>query len=352
MPEPDQFHAQIIESGARSIAAGAAERLLDAAPDAHAFGEPAFPCWQEHLAGRLLELAGSMRAGEPDLFGSRLRWARLAFESRGLGVGELEHSLDALERTLAEDLPSGGGGLIKPYFQAARRGLTGSDDPGPPALSGPGGEVAARYMLALMEGDRRGALTLLEEAVGAGMSPEDVMLGVLVPVEREIGRLWHLGEVGIGEEHFLTNTTMLALGWLRTLLTAEEPNGNTVLIGAVSGNRHELAGRITGLVMERAGFRVIDLGVETPAHDMIRAAGDYGVDAVLLGVMLTTQIESASQAIELMRADSRIGSAAIVVGGHVFDEAPDLWKRVGADGHARTIQEAPALIERLIAGRA
>jgi MerR family transcriptional regulator, light-induced transcriptional regulator len=351
MPDPASFHAEIIESGARSIAAGAAERLLDTAPGAHAFGRPAFPRWHEHLSGRLLELAGAMRAGEPALFGSRLRWARHAFESRGLDIAELAHSIDALEHALSEDLPPGGTEAAAPYLRAARGALDGRGDAEPPALSGPGGQLAARYMLAVLEGDRRIALGLLEAAVREGMTPESVMLDVLIPVAREVGRLWHLGEVAIGEEHFLTSTTMLALGWLRGLMPRPEPNGRSVMIGAVQGNKHELAGRIAGLVLESAGFRVVDLGAETPAPDMVRAAGDFGVDAVLLGVMLTTQIESARHAIGLFRGDERAASIAIVVGGHVFDEAPELWGRIGADGHARTIRDAPGLIAGILDAR-
>lgn len=348
MTDPATFHAQIIESGARSIAAGAAERLLEIDPDAHAFGQPAFPCWQEHLVGRLQELAGAMRAGEPGLFASRLTWARLAFEARGLGTHELTHSIDALGHALGEDLPPGGADAVAPYLAAAREGLDASPGEDPPPLSGPGGETAAQYMLAILEGDRRRAFALLERALADGMSAERVMFEILVPVEREVGRLWHLGEVRVGEEHFLTNTTMLALGWLRTLLPQEEPNGRSVMIGAVPGNRHELAGRIAGLLLESAGFRVVDLGAETPAPDLVASAGDFGVDAVLLGVMLTTQVESARRSIELLRADERTSSVAVVVGGHVFDEAPELWSRIGADGHARTIPEAVGLINQLV----
>ncbi len=352
MPDASDFHAQIIESGARSIAACAAERLLEIDPDAHAFGRPAFPCWQDHLTGRLLELAGAMRAGEPALFGSRLRWARLAFESRGLGVGELLCSIDALEHALGEDLPPGGVGSVSPYIAAARAGLEPSADDAPPPLTGPGGRFAAEYMLAILEGDRTRAFGVIGQALEDGMPADRVMLEVLVPVEREIGRLWHLGEVGVGEEHFLTNTTMLTLGWLRTLLPSVTPNGRGVMVGAVSGNRHELAGRIAGLLLESAGYRVVDLGTETPAQDMVKTAVDFGVDAVMLGVMLTTQIESARHAVSLFRADERTASIAIVVGGHVFDEAPELWKKIGADGHAQTIPDAAGLITELLAAKA
>jgi len=350
MPDPAAFHAQIIESGARAIAAGAAERLLEAAPNAHAFGKPAFPAWHEHLTGRLLELVGAMRAGEPALFCGRLDWARLAFEARGLDTAELRESIDAIEHALREDLPPGGTDAIAPYLEAARDGLSRNADAEPPALSGagPNGRLASGYMLALLEGDRRGAIALLESAVAKGMTAETVMLDVLIPVAREVGRQWHLGEVAIGEEHFVTNSAMLALGWLRGLMPQCEPDGRSVMIGAVPGNRHDLAGRIAGLILESAGFRVVDLGAETPAPDMVRAAGDFGVDGVLLGVMLGTQIESARHAIAQFRADERTAGVFIVVGGHVFDEAPELWERIGANGHARTIHEAGELLDRLI----
>lgn len=352
MTTPDPFHAEIIESSARVIAAHATEMLLQRCPGAHAFGDPAFRGWQDHLAGRLHELAGAMRAGEPSLFGGTLHWAKIAFTARGLDTAELRAATDALGEALVEGLPPGGGESVGPYLTEARRWLERPVTGTPQAISGPHGELAARYLVALLEGDRRGAIGMLTGAVDAGLHPRDALVHVIVPVSREIGRMWHLGEVTIGEEHFATTTSALAMGAVRERMELGEPNGRSVLIASVPGNRHELAGRIAGLLLEGAGWRVLDLGTEMPASDLVRTAGDFGAELIVLGVMLTTQVETTRATMDALRADERTRSVPIIVGGHVFDDAPNLWRRMGADAHAKTLGQIVELADATIkAGR-
>lgn len=348
MTNPDPFHAEIIESSARVFAAHAAEVLLERRPGAHAFGDPAFRGWQDHLAGRLLELAGAMRAGEPALFGGAFHWAKIAFSSRGLDTEELNAATDALGVALDEGLPPNGPKAVAPYLDAARQWLARPVKSTPKAIAGPHGELAARYLVALLEGNRRDAIGMLTGAVDSGLHPRDVLVHVIVPVAREVGRMWHLGEVTIGEEHFATTTSSLAMGAVRERMTMAEPNGRSVLIASVPGNRHELAGRIAGLLLESTGWRVLDLGTEMPASDLVRTAGDFDADLIVLGVMLTTQVETTRATMDALRADARTASTPIIVGGHVFDDAPNLWRRMGADAHARTIGQIVELAEAVI----
>ena len=345
MNEAANFHAAIIESSARALAAHATELLLDRCPAAHAFGDPAFRAWQEHIAGRLLELAGAMRAGEPGLFGDQLHWGKIAFAARGLNSNELEASTDALHEALVEGLPPGANESVAPYLAAARGALAREVRHAAPAIAGPHGELAARYMVALLEGDRRAAIACILDALDAGLPPRDALIHVLVPVAREIGRMWHLGEVTIGEEHFTSTTASLVMGAVRQRMKMVAPNDRCAVIASVPGNRHDLAGRIAGLLLEAAGWRVIDMGVEMPAHDLVRSVGDFEADVVVLSVMLTTQLDTAKSTIAALKSDPRSERAAIVVGGHVFDQAPTLWKRMGVDAHARTLGQITELAD-------
>lgn len=352
MSNPAEFHAAIIESSARVLAAHAAELVLQRRPDAHAFGTPAFSGWQEHLAGRLHELAGAMRAGEPALFGDQLHWAKIAFAARGLDTDELIASTHALQEALAEGLPDGAEDAIAPYIAAARAALDRQVRSAAPAISGPHGQLASRYLLALLEGDRHAAIGQVMHAIDAGLAPRDALVHVLVPVSREVGRMWHLGEVTVGEEHFTTSTAALLMGAIRERIGIADPNGRSVLIASVPGNRHGLGGRIAGLLLESAGWRVIDLGTDIPGDDLVRSAADFQVGLVVLGVMMTTQLDTARATVQALRADPRLGRVGVIVGGHVFDNAPNLWKRLGADAHARTIGQIRELADAVWKTRA
>jgi methanogenic corrinoid protein MtbC1 len=346
------FHAAIIESSARALAAHATELLLERRPSAHAFGQPAFRSWQDHLAGRLLELAGAMRAGEPGLFGDQLHWGKIAFAARGLDAAELEASTDALHEALIEGLPPGASEAVSPFLAAARAALKREVRSTAPAIAGPHGELASRYLVALLEGDRRQAIGMVLDALDEGLSPRDALVHVLVPVAREVGRMWHLGEVTIGEEHFTTTTASLLLGVVRQRMKMLAPSDRCAVIASVPGNRHDLAGRIAGLLLEAAGWRVIDMGVEMPAPDLVRSVGDFEADVVVLSVMLTTQLDTAQATVNALKADERAARAAIVVGGHVFDQAPTLWKRMGTDAHARTLGQITEIADAAWKARA
>lgn len=348
MTEQAVFHAAIIENSARMLAAHAAELLLERCPNAAAFGNPAFKGWQEHLAGRLYELGGAMRAGEPDLFGARLHWARLAFHARGLDASELTDCVDALSEALTEHLPPGGPAAVAPFMASARAWLARPASEPPPNITGPHGQLAARHLSAMLEGDRRTAIGVLTDAMDHGLPPRDAMLHVMVPVAREIGRMWHLGEIAIGEEHFTTATAQLLMGVIRQRLTLRPPNGRCVLIASVPGNKHELAGRMAGLLLESEGWRVVDLGTEMPAMDLVRAIDDFHADLVVLGVMLATQVEAARVTMDALRNDPRSASIPVIVGGHVFDDAPGLWKKMGAHAHARTIGHVIELADSVL----
>jgi methanogenic corrinoid protein MtbC1 len=71
----------------------------------------------------------------------------------------------------------------------------------------PEGRLAAEYLLAVMEGDRRRASQLILDAVDQGQSVRDVYLRVLLPAQQEVGRMWLVGEINVAEEHFASATT-------------------------------------------------------------------------------------------------------------------------------------------------
>lgn len=180
------------------------------------------------------------------------------------------------------------------------------------------------------------------------MAARDVLLKVLVAAEREAGRMWHLGEISVGEEHLITGTTSLALGLVAGRLAAAEPNGKTVVVGSLLDNHHELAVRVAGLLLEEEGWRVIDLGSETPAEDLLGVVRDHGADLVVVSAMLVTQLDAIS-ALARALSDGRVGSGVpLLVGGHAFDDSPNLWRTIGAAGLAPTFEDLSGEAARLV----
>ena len=124
-------------------------------------------------------------------------------------------------------------------------------------------------------------------------------------------------------------------------------NGRTVVVAAVSGNVHDVGLRALADMYQLAGWRVIFVGADVPMLDLPTLLVFFEADLLMLGATLATHVPRVEQAIRSIRARCE-RPVRVVVGGAAFDEAPDLWTRVGSDGYAPTIDQALDVGARLV----
>lgn len=345
---PNEFAQEILRSSAHALASDAALRMLERDPGvSDRWGPPAFAHWVENIESRLAILAAALGSGEPDALGRSIAWARVAFGSRNAPEHDLRLSLECLRGVLDANLP--------PLARDAALGalddaLAEFDAPSaePPSflsVETPHGQLAARYLATLLEGNRRAAIKLVIDATASGLAPLEAFEQVLEPVQRELGRMWLAGEIHVGEEHFATATTLqvMALVSAHAVASMPEPSGKRVLAAAVDGNLHELGVRMIADVFELEGWSSIYLGASIPAPDLAQSVRDFGVDLIALSVALPVQLGSARDTIAHLRADPELAPIPIILGGGGLLELPDAWRSLGADGFARTAREAVEL---------
>jgi methanogenic corrinoid protein MtbC1 len=183
-------------------------------------------------------------------------------------------------------------------------------------------------------------------AIDDGMSVKDVYLELLLPAQREAGRMWHAGELSIAEEHFVTTTTQRAMALLCERARAATSTGKAVLLACVAGNVHDVGLRVVSDFFEMAGWRAINLGPDVPSEEIARSVETFAVDLVVLAATLDPHLKAVQRAIERIRALGGHG-VKIIVGGPAFDRVPELWRKVGADGHATSVEEVEPLGTRL-----
>ena len=348
MADSSQFVAQLLESGARGYAGIAAGVLLEDSPRLSSpRSEESFELWKGHLEQRLGELAAALSFGSPDLFASGVLWSHVGFQARGLPVEDLALSLDVLEGVLVEKMPEQSASVIAPYVEAARSALR-SPSAEHDGLSQDGGTqlVALRYVEALLEGEAQRALDHLQTALDGGLTLADVFEQVLVPAQREIGRMWHVGEINVAEEHFATAATQRAAAVLSQQAERAASNGKTVLSACVAGNTHDLGIRLINELFEVDGWRAILLAQNVPQPALVESLERFDAELVLLSVALASQLRTARSAIELIREHRE--QTKVLVGGAVFRRSPELWRQLGADGWADSIRGAIAEGRRLV----
>lgn len=350
MSRESEFVADVLESTASALAGYAVLRLFELEPGSRSsFSEDAAARWKAHLRSRILELSVAVRMEEPQIFVSRVLWARKAFRAREVPEHHLEQSLAALAHVLSEEMPESAREIVHRALDPGRAALARRDEEVGETIDPATreGGLALRYLAAVLEGDARGAIDLLLAAVDSGMDPIAVMTDVLFPAQREVGQLWHWGESDVAEEHLVTATTLRALSVLARCSDVAPSNGRTVIVAAVEGNDHDLAVHALGFIFERHGWKSVVLGANVPVFDLVRATQHFAADLLVLSVTLSTQLRSAAQTIDAVRAIPDF-PVRIVVGGPAFDDSDVLWARIGADGHAPTMKAAVSEGARLL----
>lgn len=332
-------------------AAAAAERLLQEHPATRArAGAAAFSIWRGHLVQRILELASACAAGAPQLFVSRVLWSRKAMEARGLDGSDLRASIEALAATLTEILPESAKRESLDALAAARAALERpsareADELDPTRVHD---RIALAYIQSVLEGDVPRAIDGVLEALEGTFSAEEALLRVLMPAQREIGRLWHLGQVSVAEEHLVTSTTQRLMAVIASRAPRRPDRGRTAVAAAVAGNAHDVGIRAIAYLLEFDGWRSIYLGHDVPSDDLPKAVQFFTADVVLLSTALSLQLKQLAQTIVAIREQCD-RPVKILVGGIVFRDAPDLWRALGADGYAAEASEALKLAAESVA---
>lgn len=348
MREQD-FAAECLLAQRAEIARVAAERLVAAHPElAQRYWPDPAGKWAAHHEGRVLDLAAALSGAGPAQFREQIAWAATAFEAREVPVEDLRHSLGVLGEVVARHLAPEDCRLVAAHLDAGLAALDGAHPAPPTALSVQTrhGRLGAEYLLALLKGDRRAAVDLVLHAAQRGeLSVRDAYTEVLQPVQRELGRMWHLNEITVAEEHFATATSELTLSALYGMLPRQSANGLSVVACAVEGNAHVLGIRMVADFLEMAGWRVLFLGGNLPAADVAMCALTFRPELLALSATLAIHLDAVRETIRQVRAAHRL---PIIVGGAAFAGSHDLWRAVGADDIADSATEAVERAQRLI----
>lgn len=360
----EKFAAEVLRQSASALAAMTTERMLEEIPDLAGRYQPNPSLkWRENVSGRVHYLAAAVATGRPHMFLHQARWDKVAHAARGgeAACADLMCSMRCLRSVINEELPNAARPVVLECVDAAISTMASASTDSHTLLdaSTPTGRLAAEYLLAILEGDRHRACMMMLDAVtkgraDLGMGPLPVLhayMQVLSPVQQELGRMWHINESTVAEEHFATTTTHTVMSALYPHLPRAPRNGKAVLCAAVETNAHEVGVRMVADVLEMHGWRSVYLGQNVPADDLVIAAEDFRVDLVAISATLLTHLPLMGETIRRMRS-AEVGSAGglkILVGGSAFAADPDqtVWQNLGADAYARSLDEAVAAAGRL-----
>ncbi len=209
--------------------------------------------------------------------------------------------------------------------------------------------IKALYDETLM-GNAPAVLALTNEAIASGMGPDTILFDALIPSLEEVGARFERGDYFVPEMLIAGKAMSGALAILRPLLaeTGAESIG-TYVMGTVKGDVHDIGKNLVNIMLEGAGFTVIDLGVQTPPERFVDAIREHKPDIVGMSAFLTTTMPMFKVNIhEITKAGLRDEVIIMVGGAPVTQEYADA---VGADGYAADASTAVRLAKDLIQRR-
>ncbi|HDN67570.1 MAG: methyltransferase [Candidatus Latescibacteria bacterium 4484_181] len=185
----------------------------------------------------------------------------------------------------------------------------------------------------LIKGNASETKRLSQEAVKEGIPPEQILNQGLIAGMNVVGERFKKNEVYVPEVLIAARAMHSAMDVLRPLLTSTGVQEiGSVAIGTVKGDLHDIGKNLVAMMLEGAGFKVIDLGIDVGPEKFIEAVENQKVDIVAMSALLTTTMPGMKTVIESLRsAGVRERVKTMIGGAPVTQQYAD---EIGADGYA------------------
>lgn len=199
---------------------------------------------------------------------------------------------------------------------------------------------------AVLKGNRRGIAQLTRQALSQGEEPDILLNQVLLPAINQVGELFDSGVYFLPQLIGSAEAMKNSIEVLEPLLGRESDASEmqTVVIATVEGDIHDIGKNLVALMLKNHGFRVIDLGKDVPAEEIIRAAKENNAGIIALSALMTTTMQRMREVIECARREKL--AAKIMIGGAVITR--EYADEIGADGYSGDAAEAVRVARRLV----
>ena len=199
----------------------------------------------------------------------------------------------------------------------------------------------------VIAGDAQGVSTLISQALEQGLSPEELLNEALIAAMAEVGDRFEKREFFVPEMLIAARAMKAGVTVLRPLL-GEEGVGSvgTVVIGTVAGDLHDIGKNLVVMMLEGAGFQVIDLGVDVSAETFVQAIREHSPQLLGMSALLTTTMMSMKSTIEAIEKAGLRDRITVMVGGAPVTQrfADDIGADVfGQDANAAVRKAKAAL---------
>jgi 5-methyltetrahydrofolate--homocysteine methyltransferase len=190
-------------------------------------------------------------------------------------------------------------------------------------------------------------IPFLEAAIEAGLDPKEIINEGLIAAMDVVGSEFSDGIIFVPEMLVSAMLMKKGLELIKPLIASGgEDNKGTVLIGTVKGDLHDIGKNIVVMLLEGAGFDVVDLGVDLSVEQVVTKVVELKPQILGLSALLTTTMPEMKKTIAALTESGFREQVKVMVGGAPLNQS--FADAIGADGYAKDAAEAVILARKMI----
>jgi 5-methyltetrahydrofolate--homocysteine methyltransferase len=187
----------------------------------------------------------------------------------------------------------------------------------------------------------------VREALAAGIGADTILKDALIAAMGEVGNRYEEGDMFVPEMLIAARAMQAGLTLLKPhLLGGKAESAGKVAIGTVKGDLHDIGKNLVAMMLEGAGFEIMDLGVDVDPQAFVDAAHE-GAQIIGMSALLTTTMSNMGVTIEALKAAGLRDKVKVMIGGAPVTE--EFANRIGADGFAADAPSATRIARELLA---
>lgn len=184
----------------------------------------------------------------------------------------------------------------------------------------------------IVSGDGDGAKATTEALLGEGVGAREILDSALLPGMEIVGERMKSGECFIPEVLLSARTMQGALDVIKPMLSADDSGElPSVVIGTVEGDMHDIGKNLASMLLEGAGFRVINLGKSVTPAQFVKAVSEHKPLIVAMSGLLTTTVPNMPLTIQALKDAGLRDCVKVICGGAPVTE--EFCKKIGADAY-------------------
>lgn len=168
----------------------------------------------------------------------------------------------------------------------------------------------------VVEGDIDSIVQSVNQAITDGIPAKTILNVGLIDGMNEVGALFKDGEMFVPEVLMSAKTMQMGIEVIRHLLVTEGVGRRGRIITAtVEGDLHDIGIKLVGMMLEGAGFEVINIGVDVPATTIIEKVIELKPDIIGMSAMLTTTMVKMKDVMDMLEEHGLLNSTKVMIGG-------------------------------------